>query len=52
MIYRKKKIFVYLSNYNQNYFILPENQELWLESSDNKTEVIGVYYENKNGRSY
>ena len=44
----RKKIFVYLSNYNQNDFILPENQELWLESIDSKKEVIGFYYENKN----
>jgi hypothetical protein len=42
----RKKIFVYLSKYKENYFILPENQELWLENNKQK-EVIGFYYENK-----
>ena len=43
----RKKIFIYLSNYKENYFILPENQELWLENNKNEKEVIGFYYENK-----
>ena len=45
----RKKIFVYLSDFSKNDFILPENQELWLEDNDGKKEVIGFYYENKNG---
>lgn len=42
----RKKIFVYLSNYQDKIFILPENQELWLETNNGKSEVIGYYYEN------
>jgi hypothetical protein len=54
----RKKIFVYLSNPEEKYYILPENQELWLRrdktiknknSIQNKSiienEIIGYYYE-------
>jgi hypothetical protein len=42
----RKKIFIYLSNIEEKIFILPENQEIWLETNDNKSEIIGYYYEN------
>ena len=42
----RKKIFVYLSNFEEKIFILPENQELWLETNNGKSEIIGYYYEN------
>lgn len=42
----KKKIFVYLSNPDEKKYILPENQELWLEKIDGTFETIGYYYEN------
>ena len=40
----RKKIFIYLST-DKNY-ILPENQELWLEKNDGTMEIIGYYYDN------
>ena len=44
----RKKIFIYLSDPNNKLYILPENQELWLENNDNRMEIIGYYYENLN----
>ena len=32
----RKKIFIYLSDFSKNDFILPENQELWLEDNNGK----------------
>ena len=40
----RKKIFVYLSDEKNKYFILPQNQELWLQHLDGKMEIIGYYY--------
>jgi hypothetical protein len=42
----RKKIFIYLSNPEKKNYILPENQELWLEKTDGSYEIIGYYYEN------
>lgn len=43
----RKKIFIYLSNYDKKKFILPENQELWLEKKNGGYEIIGYFYENE-----
>jgi len=40
----RKKIFVYLSKPDE--YILPENQELWLNKNNGESEIIGYYYEN------
>ena len=40
----RKKIFIYIST--DKSYILPENQELWLEKIDGTMEIIGYYYEN------
>ena len=42
----RKKIFIYLSDFEKKIFILPENQELWLEDKNKNMEIIGYYYEN------
>ena len=42
----RKKIFVFMSDEENKKFILPENQELWLEKEDKTFEIIGYYYEN------
>ena len=42
----RKKIFVYLSKPDENIYILPENQELWLNKNNGESEIIGYYYEN------
>jgi len=42
----RKKIFVFISDYEEKEFILPENQQLWVEKSYGKEEIIGYYYEN------
>ena len=42
----RRKIFIYLSNFEEKNFILPENQELWLKKINGKSEIIGYYYEN------
>ena len=46
----RKKIFIYLSDDENKEYILPENQEIWLEktSGKDKYEIIGYYYEDKN----
>ena len=40
----RQKIFIYLSDPSNNKYILPENQELWIQS-DKTTDVIGYYYQ-------
>ena len=42
----RKKIFVYMSDFENKRFILPENQQLWLENKNGSYEIIGYYYEN------
>ena len=42
----RNKIFVYLSDEKNNNFLLPKNQELWLEKVNGVMEIIGYYYEN------
>ncbi len=43
----RKKIFVYLSDFDNKDFILPENQQLWMQRESNSAdEIIGYYYEN------
>ena len=42
----RKKIFVYMSDYENKNFILPENQQLWMENKKDNYEIIGYYYEN------
>jgi len=42
----RKKIFIFLSNFEEELFILPENQELWLEKNNGTKQIIGYYYEN------
>jgi hypothetical protein len=42
----RNKIFVYLSDEKNNNFLLPKNQELWLEKRNGVMEIIGYYYEN------
>jgi len=42
----RKKIFVYLSNPETNEYIIPENQELWIEQNNKKLYLLGYYYEN------
>jgi hypothetical protein len=47
----RKKIFVYLSNPETKEYIIPENQELWIEQENKKLNLLGYYYENdKNDR--
>ena len=43
----REKIFVYLSDEKTKSFILPQNQELFLEKKDGSMELIGYYYEDK-----
>ena len=42
----RKKIFVFLSDTENGDYLLPENQELWVEHIDKHPEIIGYYYEN------
>jgi hypothetical protein len=42
----RKKIFVYMSDIENKKFILPENQQLWLENKNGSYEIIGYYYDN------
>ena len=50
----RKKIFIYLSDVEKKEYILPENQEIWLEKlksndkNNNKNEIIGYFYIDKN----
>jgi hypothetical protein len=41
----RNKIFIYLSDFDNKNFILPENQELWVKKNKNDY-IIGYYYEN------
>ncbi len=41
----RQKIFVYLSDPTNNIYILPENQELWIQTGKT-TDIIGYYYQN------
>ena len=41
----RKKIFVYLSDPENKIYILPENQELWIENMNGTKEIIGYFYE-------
>jgi hypothetical protein len=43
----REKIFVYLSDEKTKSFIIPQNQELFLEKKDSTMELIGYYYEDK-----
>ena len=43
----RKKIFVFMSDPEKKEYILPQNQELWLEKDDGSMEVIGYYYEDE-----
>ena len=43
----RKKILLYMSDPETNDYILPENQEFWLEKTNKNTELIGYYYDNK-----
>jgi hypothetical protein len=49
----RKKIFIYLSDDEKKEYILPENQEIWLEkiNGKDKYEIIGYYYEDKNKKN-
>ena len=40
----RKKVFVYMSNNEEKEYILPENQEFWLEKENKTNEIIGYYY--------
>ena len=42
----RKKIFCFVSNIDEKKYILPENQQLWVEKSNGSKELIGYYYEN------
>ena len=46
----KNKIFIFLSNLEKKEFIIPENQELWV-NSNGKSEIIGYYYESTSIKS-
>ena len=39
----RKKIFVYLSNPETYEYIIPENQELWIEQNNKKLYLLGYY---------
>jgi hypothetical protein len=41
----KNKIFIFLSDLSKKKFIIPENQEIWV-NYNNKYEIIGHYYNN------
>lgn len=43
----KKKIFIHASDINRKYFVLEKNQELWLEISPKKYDILGYHYVNK-----
>ena len=51
----RKKIFIYLSDVEKKEYILPENQEIWLEKlkskdkNNDKNEIIGYFYIDKKG---
>lgn len=42
----RNKIFIFLSNPESKSYILPKNQELWLETTNKNRKIIGYYYEN------
>lgn len=42
----RKKIFAFMSDEKNKNYILPENQELWLEKNNGNYELIGYYYQN------
>ena len=46
----KNKIFIFLSDLENRKFIIPENQELWV-NYNGKPEIIGYYYENNSEKS-
>jgi hypothetical protein len=43
----REKIYIYISDFENKSFIIPQNQELWLKKSNGENEIIGYYYENK-----
>ena len=42
----RRKIYVFISDYEKKEFICPENQLLWVINEKNEQEVIGYIYEN------
>jgi len=43
----RKKIFVFMSDFDNKDFIIPENQEIWMiQKKTGKNEIIGYNYEN------
>jgi len=46
----RKKIFIYMSDFENKRFILPENQQLWLENKNGNYEIIGYYYEKNDNK--
>lgn len=45
--YIKKKIFLYLSDVKEKYFILEKNQELWVQPNPNEYNILGYHYVDK-----
>ena len=43
----REKIYIYMSDFENKSFIIPQNQELWLKKNNGENEIIGYYYENK-----
>lgn len=43
----KKKIFIHLSEKRSNYFVLENNQELWVEPTSKTYKLLGYEYVNK-----
>ena len=37
---------MYISNVKNNKFIVPFDQELWIDNNKKEKEIIGVYFEN------
>jgi hypothetical protein len=42
----RRKIYIYISDYEKKEFILPENQLLWVINEKEEKEIIGYNYEN------
>jgi hypothetical protein len=42
----KEKIFVHCSNQVDNWYILPQNMEIWIKDNKDKSHIFGYKYEN------
>ena len=47
----RNKIFIFLSDPESKYYILPKNQELWLENKNKTKKIIGYFYANSKNKN-